>query len=69
MNYLSNLFNILKQRFNDEITWNDVSEFERQHGRNLNGDSCRRNAVYLRSFLQDGWTLTPPNAAETIDID
>ena len=50
MNYLADLFKVLKQRFEDNITWNDVSEFERKHGRNLNGDSCRRNAVYLNAF-------------------
>lgn len=70
MNYLADLFKVLKQRFDDNITWNDVSEFERKHGRNLNGDSCRRNAVYLNAFLRGGWKLTPPNEdLDTVELD
>lgn len=61
MNYLNDLLNILNQKFNNEINWTDVSEFEHKNGREINEGTAYRYSVYLQQFLKAGWKLVPPD--------
>ena len=69
MSYLKDLFTVLSQKFNNQISWKDVSDFEHQNGCNINEGTVRRYSVYLQQFLKEGWTLIPPEGDSSLTLD
>lgn len=62
--YLEGLYRITKKQFDGDATWNDVLDYELNHGVATTYDGVQKGARTLYTFLRGGWKLVPPDTDE-----